>query len=110
MVAAVQVSEALSLTGHDDNLNRSLMQFDVWRNEWRKINPPSRCRVSDLRPRLMTLWRPPRAIFSVMWKERGPDSPVQPPGSTKSLAERLSGAGEVKFNDYLLRFRAASMK
>ena len=40
IVAAVQVAEALKLlTGQNESLHRSLMQFDVWRNEWRKINP-----------------------------------------------------------------------
>src|SRR5437016_13468880 len=38
VVAAVQVSEALKLlTGDIESLHKSLMQFDVWRNEWRKI-------------------------------------------------------------------------
>src|ERR1700694_5358185 len=39
IVAAVQVSEALKLlTGHVKSLHGSLMQFDVWRNEWRRIS------------------------------------------------------------------------
>src|SRR3989442_304755 len=39
IVAAVQVSEALKLlTGHPEDLHNSLMQFDVWRNEWRRIS------------------------------------------------------------------------
>jgi hypothetical protein len=38
VVAAVQVTEALKLlTGQPENLHKSLMQFDVWRNEWRRI-------------------------------------------------------------------------
>jgi len=38
VVAAVQVTEALKLlTGHSESLHKSLMQFDVWRNEWRRI-------------------------------------------------------------------------
>ncbi len=40
VVAAVQVSEALKLLTHSiEDLHGSLMQFDVWRNEWRGINP-----------------------------------------------------------------------
>src|SRR6266704_511686 len=39
IVAAVQVSEALKLlTGQEKELHNSLMQFDVWRNEWRRIS------------------------------------------------------------------------
>ena len=38
IVAAVQVTEALKLlTGQPENLHQTLMQFDVWRNEWRRI-------------------------------------------------------------------------
>src|SRR5712692_7188218 len=39
IVAAVQVSEALKLlTGCSKSLHSSLLQFDVWRNEWRRIS------------------------------------------------------------------------
>src|SRR5712691_5195721 len=39
VVAAVQVSEALKLlNGQTEDLHNSLMQFDVWRNEWRRIS------------------------------------------------------------------------
>src|SRR5678815_745095 len=42
VVAAMQVAEALKLlTGNTADLHRSLMQFDVWRNDWRKINADS---------------------------------------------------------------------
>src|SRR5438045_443389 len=38
IVADVQVSEALKLlTGQEKELHNSLMQFDVWHNEWRRI-------------------------------------------------------------------------
>jgi adenylyltransferase/sulfurtransferase len=38
-------------------------------------------------------------------------SPAQPTQvDFKALAERLSGAGEVKFNDYLLRFRTGEFE
>src|SRR5881296_1878436 len=39
IIAAIQVTEALKmLTGQIDTLHQSLMQFDVWRNEWRRIS------------------------------------------------------------------------
>src|SRR5919107_3450906 len=38
VVSAVQVAETFKLLTHRfDDLHGSLMQFDVWRNEWRKI-------------------------------------------------------------------------
>src|SRR5918998_1336145 len=43
VVAAVQVTEALKLlTGRVESLHGRLMQFDVWRNEWRQINAGGR--------------------------------------------------------------------
>jgi adenylyltransferase/sulfurtransferase len=113
MVAAIQVSEALKLlTGRLDQLHNSLMQIDVWRNEWRKINPGSpspQCSTCGLR-RFQTL-EPTIGEFAAILCGRNAVqiAPTQP---TKvdfaELADRLAGAGEVKFNDYLLRFRAGA--
>ena len=110
VVAAVQVAEALKLlTGNDDALHRSLMQFDVWRNEWRKINPgpPSpECPTCGL-GQFTTLDAVAGDFAAVLC---GRDAvQISPAEATKidfeSLAERLRPSGEVKFNDYLLRFR-----
>ena len=47
IIAAMQVTEALKmLTGQIDTLHHSLMQFDVWRNESRRISvgePAAKC-------------------------------------------------------------------
>ena len=52
IVSAVQVSEALKLlTGHTEDLHCALMQFDVWRNEWRRIgtgSPRPDCKTCGL--------------------------------------------------------------
>ena len=109
VVAAVQVSEAIKLlTGHDDQLHQSLMQFDVWRNEWRKINPgpPSDQCATCAQGRYQTLEATAGEFSAVMCGRYAVQiAPVQPTQvDFKSLAERLSGVGEVKFNDYLLRF------
>lgn len=113
LVAAVQVTEALKiLTGQVAQLHHSLMQFDVWRNQWRKINPgnPSPdCITCGLR-RFETL-EPATAEFAAVLCGRNAVQ-VSPARPTQvdfcALAERLQGAGEVKFNDYLLRFRAGA--
>ena len=111
VVAAVQVTEALKLlTGQAAQLHNSLMQFDVWRNEWRKIDPgaPSpHCSVCGSR-RFETL-EPITPEFAAILCGRNavqisPARPTQVDFGV--LAERLQGAGDVKFNDYLLRFRA----
>jgi molybdopterin/thiamine biosynthesis adenylyltransferase len=110
VVAAVQVSEALKLlSGKPEQLHRSLMQFDVWRNEWRKINPgppAAECPTCAL-ARYETLEATAGDFSAVMCGRNAVQiSPAQPTQvDFKSLAERLRGIGEVKFNDYLLRFR-----
>ncbi len=115
IVAAVQVAEALKLlTGQNESLHHSLMQFDIWRNEWRKINPgaPSPdCPTCGL------------ANFAMLEAEAGEFAAVlcgrdavqiSPAQSTQinfeQLAEKLRFTGDVKFNDYLLRFRTGDFE
>lgn len=115
VVAAVQVSEALKLlTGHVEDLHGWLMQFDVWRNEWRKINPGAPradCPACGL-ARYETLSAESREAAAVLC---GRDAiQISPSQATSvnfaSLAERLRRAGEVKFNEYLLRFRTGNFE
>jgi molybdopterin/thiamine biosynthesis adenylyltransferase len=115
VVAAVQVSEALKLlTGQHENLHRSLMQFDVWRNEWRKINPgvPSSTCPTCAFGRFETLEAASGDFAAVLC---GRDAvQISPSQATRldfeELAERLRLTGEVKFNDYLLRFRTGEFE
>lgn len=115
VVAAVQVAEALKLlTGQDESLHRSLMQFDVWRNEWRKINPgvPSPdCPTCGL-ANFATLDAAAGDFAAVLCGRNAVQ--ISPAESTQidfeQLAERLRFTGEVKFNDYLLRFRTGDFE
>ena len=111
VVAAVQVSEALKLlTRQVEQLHNSLMQFDVWNNEWRKIKvggPVAECSTCGLR-NFETL-EPVTSDFAAVLCGRdavqiSPSAPARIDFS--QLAERLRAAGEVRFNDYLLRFQA----
>jgi adenylyltransferase/sulfurtransferase len=110
VVAAVQISEALKLlTGRYEELHQSLMQFDVWQNEWRKINPgipAADCPTCAL-GRYDSL-QPDAGEFAAVLCGRNAVQ-ISPTQSTRidfeKLAERLRAAGEVQFNDYLLRFR-----
>lgn len=111
IVVGVQVSEALKLlAGRNEDLHRSLMQFDVWQNEWRRINPgpPSPdCSTCGL-GRYETL-NPTSGDFAAVLCGRNAVqiAPTQPAKvNFEALAERLRTNGEVKFNDYLLRFTA----
>ncbi len=111
VVAAVQVTEALKiLTGKNEELHQSLMQFDVWRNEWRKINPGGRapeCPTCVLHrfDSLEAMGSDSAAVLC--GRDAVQVSPTRPTRvDFAALAERLRGIGEVKYNDYLLRFRA----
>jgi len=110
VVSAVQVTEALKLlTGQPENLNKSLMQFDVWRNEWRRINPgpPAPDCPTCARGVFETLEATSGDFAAVLCGRNAVQ--ISPSQSTRlnfeELAERLRPTGEVKFNDYLLRFR-----
>lgn len=115
VVAAVQVAEALKLlTGQEASLHRSLMQFDVWRNEWRKINPgpPATGCITCSLGRFETLEASAGDFAAVLC---GRDAvQISPSRATRldfaQLAERLKATGEVKFNDYLLRFRTGEFE
>ncbi len=110
IVAAVQVSEALKLlTGKTESLHNSLMQFDVWRNEWRRISIGERaqdCATCGLR-RFDTLQADSRDFAAVLCGRHAvqvsPSRPAQV--DLIALSQKLKLAGEVKGNDYLLRFR-----
>lgn len=110
VVSAVQVAEALKLlTGQTESLHGALMQFDVWQNEWRKINPgppAPKCLTCSL-GQFNTL-APGTGEFAAVLCGRNAVQ-VSPAQATHidfaQLAARLEPTGDVKFNDYLLRFR-----
>jgi molybdopterin/thiamine biosynthesis adenylyltransferase len=110
VVAAVQVSEALKLlTGTIDSLHNSLMQFDVWRNEWRKIAlsaPLTDC-PTCIRGVYETLNADARDFAAVMCGRHAVQ--ISPSASATidlaALGRKLESSGEVKANEYLLRFR-----
>ncbi len=110
IVAAAQVAEALKLlTGQTESLHGSLMQFDVWRNEWRRIAlgaPSPDCPACAL-GRYETLEAETGEFMTTLC---GRDAvQVSPPRAAEldlaALAARLRAAGEVKINPYLLRLR-----
>ena len=114
IVSAVQVAEAFKLlTGHSEDLHGSLMQFDVWRNEWRKIGPGARradCPTCGL-ALYETLSNASEGAAVLCGRDAIQISPSQPTRvNFSSLAERLRRAGEVKFNEYLLRFKTGKFE
>jgi len=102
------------LTAQNESLHRSLMQFDVWRNEWRKINPgpPSpECPTCGL-GNFATLEAASGDFAAVLCGRNAVQ--ISPAQATQlnfaELAARLRGTGEVKFNAYLLRFRTGDFE
>ncbi|HMJ25145.1 MAG TPA: ThiF family adenylyltransferase, partial [Pyrinomonadaceae bacterium] len=110
VVAAVQVTEALKiLTGHPESLHQRLMQFDVWRNEWRRIAVGDRaadCLTCGL-GRFGTLEAETPEFAAVLCGRHAVQVSPRHPVHLDLLAldQRLKSAGEVRRNDYLLRFR-----
>lgn len=115
IVAAVQVSEALKLlTGCEQDLHQSLMQFDVWRNDWRRISigrPDTECTTCSRRE-FTTLTEVSTDFAAVLCGRHAVQvSPAHAAHiNLAALGERLAGAGEVKLNDYLLRFRTGEFE
>jgi molybdopterin-synthase adenylyltransferase len=110
-ISAIQTTEALKiLTGKLEKLHKSLLQIDVWNNDWRKIKlgkPNEDCETCA------------KHNFEFLDAEDGEFSAVLcgrdavqivPPKTTRidleNLAERLKSLGEVKQNEYLVRFTA----
>jgi len=109
-ISAVQVSEALKiLVGDRDALHGSLMQFDVWQNDWRKIKlsePNPDCRTCGLREFDFLDSESPE--FSAVLCGRDAVQ-ISPPSSTSfdliGFRAKISHLLDVKQNDYLVRFR-----
>jgi adenylyltransferase/sulfurtransferase len=114
VVSAVQVTETLKLiTGRVEDLHGSLMQFDVWRNEWRRIGtgaPRPDCPTCGL-AHYESLSRAAEGAAVLCGRDAIQISPPQPTRiNFSSLAERLRRLGEVKFNEYLLRFKTGEFE
>lgn len=108
-VSAVQTTEALKvLTGNFDKLHRSLLQIDVWQNDWRKIKlskPNPDCETCG-RGNFTLLDGGEDELFTTLC---GRDAvQILPPNRTQidltKLAETLANVAQVKQNEYLIRF------
>ena len=111
IVAAVQVAEALKLmTERFESLHGGLMQFDVWRNEWRRVGLRRRapdCTACVL-GRFETLEAESGDMTTVLCGRNAVQVTPRRAATVdlNSLAARLRAAGEVKSNPYLVRLRA----
>jgi adenylyltransferase/sulfurtransferase len=108
-ISAVQVTEAIKLiVGKVDDLHGSLMQIDIWANDWRKIKlgkPLPDCPACGKR-NFEFLDAEPQEFAAVLC---GRDAvQIAPPASVildlEDLSNKLASIGDVKVNEYLLRF------
>lgn len=112
-ISAIQTTEALKiLTGNRDKLHKSLIQIDVWQNDWRKIKlgqPNDDCETCVKRN--FEFLDAESAEFPAVLCGRNAVQ-IAPPRAVRidlpQLAEKLRNLGEVKQNEYLLRFTAGA--
>ncbi len=107
-ISAVQTTEALKiLAGNFERLHESLLQFDVWQNDWRKIKlgrPNIDCKTCG-QMNFEFLEAENSELSAVLCGRNAVQ--IYPPKPTQinllNLAEKLKNLGEVKQNEYLLR-------
>ena len=110
IVAAVQAAEALKLlTGRVEQLHHSLIQFDFLQNDWRRLSlgqPAPDCPTCGER-RFETLEAEAGDLLTVLCGRNAVQlSPRRPTRiDLAALAERLTAAGHVRLNPYLLRLK-----
>ncbi len=110
-VSAVQTTEAVKiLIGKPELLHGSLLQIDIWNNDWRKIRvggPNADCECCAKR-NFEFLNAADTEFFTALC---GRDAvQIKPPNAgaidLEALAVRLGALGEIKANEYLVRFSA----
>lgn len=108
-ISSIQVTEAIKLlVGDTGSLHGSLIQIDIWRNDWRKI------KLSGPNPDCVACGR---REFEFLDADSGEFSAVlcgrdavqiAPPRPVKinlaGFAEKISNMSNVKWNEYLVRF------
>lgn len=108
LIAAVQTTEAIKiLVEKKESLHQSLMQFDVWQNDWRKIKlqkPNSDCKTCAQK-NFEFLDGAATDFFAVLCGRNAVQ--ISPPNridlDLQKLAGKLKNLGAVKQNEYLLR-------
>lgn len=114
-ISAIQTTEALKiLTGNLDKLHKSLIQIDVWQNDWRKIKiGKSNEDCETCAKRNFEFLDAKSGEFSAVLCGRNAVQ-IAPPKPTQIdlqvLAERLKPHGELKQNEYLLRLNVENFE
>lgn len=108
-ISAIQVSEAIKLIVSDfDSLHRSLVQIDVWANDWRKIRlaEPNKNCVCCVQKNFEFLDAEAVESSAVLCGRNAVQ--IAPPRPTNldlgALADRLGPSVNLKQNEFLVRF------
>ena len=108
-ISAIQVAEAIKiLVGDGNSLHRSIVQIDVWQNDWRKIKlagPNPDCKTCGQRN--FEFLDAESQEFSAVLCGRNAVQ-IAPPRPTEidleNFAAKISNIPAVKWNEYLVRF------
>ncbi|MBI4164356.1 MAG: ThiF family adenylyltransferase [Acidobacteria bacterium] len=106
--ASIQATEAMKiLLGRFDELHGSLLACDIWKNHFQEIKPQINpdCRVCAAHE-FVHLGARTSASTTLCGRDAVQISPAKSRNlNLQSLRERLEPLGEVRSNEYLLRFR-----
>ncbi|HWN98069.1 MAG TPA: ThiF family adenylyltransferase [Blastocatellia bacterium] len=111
IIASIQSAEALKLlTGHADTLHRSLLRMNVWDFQMKRLDLSSferRDCATCVRREFEFLLGSSRQVTTTLCGRNAVQIAKSGTGLVDfaALAQRLTKAGEVQFNDFLLRFR-----
>jgi adenylyltransferase/sulfurtransferase len=111
-IASIQAAEALKLlTGQTNKLHRSLISVDLWGFQFNRLDLSEFAAISRCPPcslgEFEFLRGAGRQVTTTLCGRNAVQIARSGHGSIDfaALAERLKSAGEVAFNDFLLRFR-----
>ena len=110
-ISSIQVSEAIKIiTGKTDKLHGSLVQVDVWENDWRKIKlsePNEDCETCQKKEFEFLAAENADSITSLCGRDAVQIRPVNSTGiDLASFSQKFKDDKTLRVNDYLLRFRA----
>jgi len=107
LIASVACAEALKLlVGAQDQLRRTLLAVDVWKNQWHEVaasNPRPGCRVCGERE-FVHLAGEGRAHVTLCGRNSVQIHERQRPIDFLEMTNRLQNHGVVRHNDFVLKF------
>jgi molybdopterin-synthase adenylyltransferase len=110
--AAIQTTEALKiLLGQFDKLHNSLLAYDLWTNHFQQVKPKTNpdCRACGARE-FFHLGARASTTTSMCGRDAVQITPAESRNlDLQSLRQRLNPLGEVRVNEYLLKFQSGTL-